>query len=202
MSLLEILGSYTHDNLILSQKNNKLSTIKKEERHNTRIIYYDCDRSIKEFSNLEKLGIDMDLFKINSYDDNKPKIQKLFYLEKFSKLKLLFLDNITTGYQNIFFESLFRNVPEGTETIILKKNDDMYDFSIVLNFLKNLPLSLKYIIFIHVTDTLPKKICYGDLLKIPFGCKIFHSINSSKTIPGRFSKNNNFTPILEYEENT
>jgi hypothetical protein len=197
MSLQEILGTNIYNNLILSQKSIKLSEIKKEDRSTTKMVYYDCNRSIKELINLENFGIDMHLCRKSLYNENKPKI--IISLQKFSKLKLLFLNNITTNCEDRFFDHLFLNIPFSLEILILKISDSISTFDTVIKFLINLPLNLKYIVFINVTCNSPKRIYYGDKIKVPFGCKLFHNIYSSKS-SSRLS--NNFVLIDEYEEDT
>ena len=51
-----------------------------------------------------------------------------------------------------------------------------------------------------MATTAPHRIDYKDTLKIPFGCKILHSVNLSKS--PYYKASHSFIPIDEYEEDT
>ena len=203
MLLNKILGEETFNNLILHNNEFSLSKIKKSTGENKKILYYDCSRNIREFINLEKLSIDLCVF----VKDCNGKY-KYINLYRFSKLKILYLKNIFNGtiynqnknnindYEDNFFDYLFSNMPVNLEILILEKTK--YDtFEHIFKFLKNLPLGLKYIIFIDKNDS-EKRVYYSDKLKLPFGCKIIHCFYSPLT----YYNANNIQIIDEYEEET
>lgn len=206
--LNKILGDQIFYKLTDNDKSIRLSNIKKTDIKLTKIIYYDYPKTIKDFINLEMLLIDMDLFKKDSksilFKGKWIALGKYKYmkLENFPKLKLLYLDNVIGNYQSNFFEFLFANVSFNFEILILNKNVDE-SFDTILNFLTNLPCSLKYIIFIspQKEPLIAKRIYFNHKLKIPFGCKIIHCIKYIYSNHYYYEKTK-FIIIDEYEEET
>jgi hypothetical protein len=87
-------------------------------------------------------------------------------------------------------------MPVNLEILILEKSKND-SFEHIFKFFKNLPLGLKYIIFID-NSNLNKRVYYVDKLKLPFGCKIIHAIYNFLT----YYNANNIQIIDEYEEET
>jgi hypothetical protein len=108
----------------------------------------------------------------------------------------LYLKNVCAKYPEDFFEYLFKNVSYSLEILIFGNSVDE-SFDIILPYLRNPPINLKYIVFITFQKTAKKsRVYFENKIKVPFGCKILHCVYKELT----YYDDSNFLIVDEYQE--